>query len=93
MVRFDTKLQLPGGARIKTVVYDGEVNAHEKDDRKWKAMDVCLAMPNGKNCLLCSVDYEDSTGIRLFVYGDKNEETVFEYPNRFMQDQEMEEIK
>ena len=69
---------LPDGSYIKVETFGGDVNAHEADSRNWKAMDVNLIRPDGRDVLLCSVEYEEQKGLRTLVYDDESGEPVFE---------------
>lgn len=69
---------LPDGSYIKVETFGGDVNAHETDNRNWKAMDVNLIRPDGRDVLLCSVEYEGQKGLRTLVYDDESGEPVFE---------------
>lgn len=68
---------LPNGARIEIEVYEGDVNAHDGDDRNWKAADINLVHPNGYKEVLCTVDYEDEKGLRTLVYESEGEDPIF----------------
>ena len=70
---------LPDGSYIKVETFGGDVKAYEKDDRHWQAMDVNLIRPDGRDVLLCSVEFEDKKGLRTLVYGDENGEPIYEH--------------
>lgn len=74
---------LPDGSYIKVETFGGDVNAHESDSRNWKAMDVNLIRPDGRDVLLCSVEYENQKGLRTLVYDDESDEPIYEHMAAF----------
>lgn len=68
---------LPNGATVEVEVHEGDVNAHDGDDRNWKAVDVTLTHPNGDIEVLCTVDYEDDRGVRTNVYEYESADPIY----------------
>lgn len=49
----------------------------------WNALDVKLIDRDGREQLLCSIEYEDMKGLRTLVYDDESAEPVFIQKNGF----------
>ncbi len=64
---------LPDGSFLKIECGDGE-----KDGRQ--SVDIAIVYPDGKEAVLCAVDYSDS-GLRTLVYSEEDEEPIFVYEN------------
>lgn len=70
---------LPDGCYLKMQTSEGKVNANEKDERRWRSLDVSLVRSSGIEEVLCCFDYEDQKGLRILVYDDEHENPVFEH--------------
>lgn len=74
---------LPDGSYIKAEVYEGDVRCDGDDPRRWKSLDISLIHPDGKEEVLCCVDFEYQKGLRTIVYDGENADPVYEKHNGF----------
>lgn len=70
---------LPDGTVITAQHMEGDVAAHDKDQRTWQAIEIARYTPDNKLLdALCAIDYEDTLGLRSLVYANNDlEEPIF----------------
>lgn len=77
--RSHLSFRLPDGTVITAQHMEGDVAAHDKDQRTWQAIDIARYTPDGVMLdALCCVDYEDTLGLRSLVYANNDlEEPIY----------------
>lgn len=62
---------LPDGSYIR-------VETSESDAKHWRASDLHLILPDGRDILFCGIEYEDRLGLRVLLFDEEHEEPVHE---------------
>lgn len=69
---------LPDGSFIKAEVYEGKQKNGMSDPCGWKSLDITLIRPDGKDELLCCIDFDDQSGLKTRVYDRSSAKPEFE---------------
>lgn len=70
-----TAFELPNGTRIDISTDGGKFIL---EDGFWKSLEITKVGPDGRQAVICALDFDSRNGMTLKVYDECNPESVFE---------------
>lgn len=69
---------LPDGSYLKVETFGDENGGARIKENGWRSMDVRLIRPDGKDALICAVEYDREKGLRTLLFDEEHDEPIYE---------------